>query len=102
MIKSSAAIAGPLWRAFMNEILKTVPVERFEEPEIYRGTAGAPMIRGLWQRWRRVCNRYHFTKLATELTPEETRQEKVITNVHSILHWVQKKFSRTNPRQSSI
>jgi 1A family penicillin-binding protein len=90
MIKSSAAIAGPLWRAFMNEILKTVPVERFEEPEVYTGTAGAPMIRGLWQGGEGFVIDTISQKLATELTPEETRQEKVITNVHSILHWVQK------------
>jgi len=30
-------------------------------------------------------------KLATENTPLQTRQEKVITNVHSILYWVDKK-----------
>ena len=31
-------------------------------------------------------------KLATENTPLETRQEKIITNVRSILYWVDKKI----------
>ena len=29
-------------------------------------------------------------KLATENTPKETLTEKIITNVHNILHWVDK------------
>ncbi len=90
MTKSSATIAGPLWRAFMNEVLKTVPVEQFESPQPNTSYEGPSILRGLWQGGESFTIDTISGKLATELTPEETRQEKVVTNVHSILYWVQK------------
>lgn len=91
MTKSSSAISGPLWHAFMAEALKTVPVENFEDPEeIPNYDSLKPVIRGQWQG-----NTNYFVDtisggLATDLTPKETKKEFVITNVHSILTWVNK------------
>ncbi len=91
MTKSSSAISGPLWHAFMNEILKTVPVEEFEDPEeIPNYSTLKPVIRGKWQGNDNFFVDTVSGGLATDLTPEETKKEFVVTNVHSILHWVNK------------
>ncbi len=89
MLKGGSAIAGPIWHAFMAEALKTLPNEQFEEPDQPANyNQIKPIIRGKWQG-----NSSYFIDTisggsATEFTPEETKKEVVVTNVHSILYWV--------------
>jgi penicillin-binding protein 1A len=89
MKKGGVAMAGPIWNKFMVEALKVVPSESFEKPNLEVGSEKIkPVLRGFWQG-----NDHFFIdkisgKLATDDTPKETRQEKIITNVHSILYWV--------------
>lgn len=91
MLKSSSTISGPLWHAFMAEALQTVPVEEFESPdEIQNYSSLKPVLRGNWQGNEHFYVDTISGGLATDLTPEETRKEFVITNVHSILYWVDK------------
>ncbi len=91
MKKGGAALAGPIWNKFMIEALKNLPNEKFEKENINNDPEKVkPVLRGLWQG-----NEHFFIdkisgKLATENTPKETKQEKVITNMHSILYWVNK------------
>lgn len=91
MKKSSASISGPLWNAYMSSILVNYPIENFEEPTIPNDPATLkPVLRGNWQG-----NDSYFIdtisgKLATPLTPTETKKEVTQTNVHSILYWVDK------------
>ncbi|HTE49166.1 MAG TPA: transglycosylase domain-containing protein [Candidatus Paceibacterota bacterium] len=91
MKKGGAAVAGPIWNQFINEALKTLPDEKFEAPDLdVDPSAVKPALRGSW-----LGNENFFIdkisgKLATTYTPSETKEEKIITNVHSILYWVDK------------
>ena len=89
MKKGGAALAGPIWNRFINEALKTLPDEKFEKPDLEIDLQKVkPILRGFWQGNENFFIDKISGKLATKNTPEETKQEKVITNVHSILYWV--------------
>jgi 1A family penicillin-binding protein len=91
MKKGGSAVAGPIWNKFMNEVLKIIPNERFEKPaENVNPEKTKPALRGFWQGNENFFIDKISGKLAGEFTPKETREEKVITNVHSILYWVDK------------
>jgi 1A family penicillin-binding protein len=89
MKKGGSAVAGPIWNEFITEALKIFPNEKFEKPNLEIDPISTkPVLRGFWQG-----NEHFFIdkisgKLAGEFTPKETIVEKVITNVHSILYWV--------------
>ncbi len=91
MKKGGSAVAGPIWNKFIAEALKILPDEKFEAPNLELDPETVkPALRGFWQG-----NEHFFIdkisgKLATENTPKETRIEKILTNVHSILYWVDK------------
>jgi len=88
--KVAGTITGPMFMALMKEALKIVPDEKFEKPqEIDKQLK--PVLRGFWQGNDTFFIDKFSGLLATELTPSETREEKSITNIHSILYWVDKK-----------
>jgi len=89
MKKGGSALAGPIWNDVMTEALKTLPVESFEKPDPI-DTSIPPIIRGFWQGGDTFTLDSLSNKLATEYTPEEYRKEISITNVHSILYWINK------------
>ncbi len=89
MKKGGVSVAGPIWNKFMKVALQTLPDERFEKPNLGVDIEKVkPALRGLWQGNENFFIDNISRKLATELTPKETLEEKVITNVHSILYWV--------------
>jgi len=89
MKKGGAAVAGPIWNKFMAEALKNLPIESFEKPDLeIDPTKVKPALRGFWQGNENFFIDKISGKLATPDTPKETLEEKVITNVHSILYWV--------------
>jgi penicillin-binding protein 1C len=89
MKKGGAAVAGPIWNKFMTEVLKNLPSESFEKPNLETDPIKVkPALRGFWQGNENFFIDKISGKLATPNTPEETLQEKVVTNVHSILYWV--------------
>lgn len=90
--QASASISVPLWHEFMNMALKDTPNQEFNKPDDGNSdiTALKPVLRGVWQGGNTFTIDSISKKLATELTPKETREEKVITDVHSILYWVDK------------
>jgi len=91
MKKGGAAVAGPIFNAFMNEALKVMPDESFEKPDLATDpTLVKPILRGFWQGNENFFIDKVSGKLATPNTPKEALVEKVITNVHSILYWVDK------------
>jgi penicillin-binding protein 1C len=91
MKKGGVAVAGPIWNKFMNEVLKNLPKESFEKPNLETDpTKVKPVLRGFWQGNENFFIDKISGKLATPNTPKETLQEKVVTNVHSILYWVDK------------
>ena len=92
MKKGGVAVAGPIWNKFMNEVLKILPNEKFEKPNLeIDPTTTKPVIRGYWQGNENFFIDKISGKLASEFTPKETIQEKIITSVHSVLYWVNKK-----------
>lgn len=89
MKKGGSAVAGPTWNKFMNFALTKFDNEKFEEPITELDPKEVkPVLRGFWQGNENFFIDKVSGKLATEYTPKETTQEKVITNVHSILYWV--------------
>lgn len=87
--KVAGFIIAPLWNAFVSEILKDSPDEKFARPEVADKNL-KPVLRGFWQGNNNYFIDKISGKLATEYTPEETKEERVVADVHSILYWVQK------------
>lgn len=91
-MKKGSSVSGDLWHDFMQEALNNLPIEGFEEPEIQNNLSTLkPVLRGVWLGGESFLIDTISNKLATEYTPLETVKEVVITNVHTILQWVDKK-----------
>ncbi len=92
MKKGGSAVAGPIWNKFISYALQKSPSGKFEKPDLSLDpTKVKPVLRGYWQGNENFFIDLVSGKLASEFTPRETMSEKVITNVHSILYWVDKK-----------
>ena len=78
--KIAGYIVAPFWRAFMDDILPTLPNEQFQAPDPIPQTT-KPILRGVW--------------LGDEINP----------SVHSLLYWVDRKNplgpAPTNPQDDS-
>ncbi len=82
-------LIAPLWRKAMEAALDRYPGDPLPEPPP-PPTEVKPVLRGIW--WG---NESYFIdtvsgKLATPATPPETREERVVPAIHSLLHWVRK------------
>jgi len=92
MKKGGAAVAGPIWNKFITEALKKNSSENFEKPNLETDPSMVkPVLRGFWQGNENFFIDKISGKLAGPNTPKETIEERVITNVHSILYWIDKK-----------
>lgn len=95
MKKGGSAVSGPAWKAFIQEALKKYPTKPFDKPLPDPDFSNLkPVLRGVWMGNQTVSIDKITGKLATENTPLEAREERVITNVQDILYWVDK----SNPR----
>jgi penicillin-binding protein 1C len=84
-----SSLAGPIWNKFMTTALATLPKEQFEKPNINEDPLTVkPVLRGSWMGNENFFIDKISGKLATPETPPETLEEKIVTNVHSILYWV--------------
>jgi 1A family penicillin-binding protein len=83
-------VVAPMWNAFMQEALKVMPKENFERPQPIDESTLKPVLQGIWQGGQAYWVNSSTGELATDLTPKEDRQEKVVPAVHSILYWVDK------------
>ncbi len=98
MKKGGSALAGPIWNKFITEALKVLPSDNFEKPNLETDPENVkPVLRGLWQGNENFFIDKYSGKLATTETPKEAKEERVITNVHSILYWVNKNDITGNP-----
>jgi 1A family penicillin-binding protein len=84
-----STISGLLWREYMNTALQKTSNENFTPPS-YSTEGLKPILKGNWMGGEVVRIDSISKKLATEWTPEETIEELVITDVNSILHWINK------------
>lgn len=92
MVKKVAGqIVAPLWNAAMKEALARLPDERFADPNPIDKTNLKPVMYGMWQGGQTYFIDTISGKLATDLTPQETKEERVVRSVHSILYWVDRK-----------
>ena len=83
-------IIAPLWGAFMSQVAQNFPPENFKSPETKK-VDNKPVLHGVWQGGISYFKDSISGKVATEYTPPETKKEVVFNNVHTILHWVDKK-----------
>ena len=88
--KVSGLIVAPMWRAVADEVLATLPKEKFKKPSKTNATNLKPALRGIWKGGESYFTDKISGKLATSETPKEMLEEKIITNVHSILYWIDK------------
>ncbi|MEI6843616.1 MAG: transglycosylase domain-containing protein [bacterium] len=100
--KVSGLIVAPMWRAFMDEVLKTVPVETFNKPQPDDNYTLKPVLRGKWQGG--ISNITQNTNIDPNV-PYNSIQETLSGGVHSILYWLNKNDPRgpapTNPENNS-
>lgn len=95
MKKGGSAVSGPTWKEFIQEVVKKYPTTSFEKPlpdPDYNSLK--PVLRGLWMGNKSVFIDKITGKLATENTPVESREERLVTDVQSILYWVNKSDPR--------
>ncbi len=89
--KVAGFIVAPLWNAFMQEALNTLPNEPFKKTSTTTNNTNLkPILRGIWLGGETYKIDKISGKLATIYTPFETVEEKVVPNIHSILYWVNK------------
>lgn len=81
-------IVAPMWNEFMNEVFKETQKEDFEKPKKIK--SGKPVLNGEWLGGKTYFIDSISGKIATELTPPELIKEKVLTQIHSILYWLNK------------
>ena len=88
--KVAGFIIAPLWNAFMQEVFKDMPKEDFKPFVVSKNYSLKPILRGEWLGGESYFIDTISGNLATEYTPEETKKERFVTDVHSILYWVDK------------
>ena len=87
MTRSSGQIVAPMWRAFMNEVLKTVPEETFTKPLEEDSYSLKPVLRGKWQGG---LSTFVQNPVVDPYTPYTGEQEILSGGVHDILYWLNK------------
>lgn len=96
--KVSGLIVAPMWRAFTDEALKTVPVETFTRPLREDSYDLKPVLRGKWQGG---VSSIILNPAVDPNIPYNDVREILSGGIHSILYWVSKDDPRgpapTNP-----
>jgi 1A family penicillin-binding protein len=88
--KTAGFVLAPMWNAFMQVALQSVPDAKFQKPIYPDETKMKPVFNGFWQGGQPYFVDKVTGKLATQYTPPDQIQEKVVPSVHSILYWVNK------------
>lgn len=89
--KVSGLIVAPMWRAFMDEVIKTIPNESFNKPLSEDSYDLKPVLRG---KWLGGVSNITQNLVDDSGVPYNSLQEVLSGGVHSILYWVDK----DNPR----
>ncbi|MDO8520776.1 MAG: PBP1A family penicillin-binding protein [bacterium] len=87
--KVAGFIVAPLWNAYMTKILPSFPDERFPAAQPTPKNI-KPSLRGIWYGGDVYTVDKVSGKRATEFTPSELVEERVVPNPHEILYWVNK------------
>jgi 1A family penicillin-binding protein len=86
--KVAGFIAAPLWNAFFKEVLKNIDKKNFTPPDPI--AVSKPVLKGEWRGSLTYTIDKISGKRATSFTPAAWRQEKPLTQIHSILYWLNK------------
>jgi 1A family penicillin-binding protein len=81
-------IVAPMWREFMDAALPSTQNDAFIAPA--ESAATKPVLKGVWRGSKTYYIDTSSGKLATEYTPPQQKEERVLQQVHSILYWVSK------------
>lgn len=90
MLQIAGLRVSPLWHSFLDAAFKKYPPQELREPDPIDTAKLKPILRGLWQGGTSYYVDKYSGLRATESTPAELREERVVKNVHSILYWVDK------------
>jgi len=96
--KVAGLIVAPIWNSAMHLIFDELPTENFEKPAVPEPEKA--VLRGEWRGGRIYKIDKMSGKLATEFTPEELIEKRVVPEVHSILYWVNKSDPLGPPPQN--
>ncbi len=100
-------VAAPIWRAFMDEVLKNYNIEEFPKYNKDENKTGKPILDGDMEFVKKikVCeipgkkNKYC---LANSSCPDKLKKEKKFFDGHSILYYVNKDFPQgEDPKKAS-
>jgi len=83
-----SVVAAPIWNRFMQSILGDTPEETFNAPQ--PNTAEKPVLRGVAGGSMPIKIDRASGKLATEYTPASFIEEKIFSQAHCILYYVNK------------
>lgn len=88
--KVAGFIVAPMWNAFFTKAFAFIPDEQFISPAPTPSNT-KPALRGIWYGGETYAVDKISGKLATQYTPLEYIEERVILNPHEILYWVDRK-----------
>lgn len=88
--KVAGFIVAPMWNAFFDEAFPSLPPDEQFIPPQPVSQMTKPALRGLWYGGETYPVDKVSGKLATEFTPANLIEERVIPNPHEILYWVDK------------
>ena len=91
--KVAGFIAAPLWNSFFKKVFEKLPKEDFLKPENINTellSGVKPILKGYWKGNRIYLIDKTTQNPATENTPSESIEEKILTQIHCILYWVDK------------
>lgn len=87
--KVAGFIIAPLWNSFFNSASTTLISEKFPSPQPIEKNI-KPALRGIWYGGEVYRIDKISGKLATEYTPQNLVEDRVVPNPHEILYWVNK------------
>jgi membrane peptidoglycan carboxypeptidase len=90
--KVAGFVVAPMWHKLMESYLAKQGQTGFNRPTYTHldNKSVKPILRGIWQGGVTYEVDTVSGKLATENTPRELIEERAATDIHSILHWVNK------------
>jgi penicillin-binding protein 1C len=86
--KVAGFIIAPLWHEIMDWATSQSASEEFIDYSPFPTTK--PVLRGEWRGGKEFIIDKISKKLATEYTPKDLQEKKVVQSVHTILHWINK------------
>ena len=99
--KVAGFIVAPMWHEFMEYALTKFPNSQFTQYEQNNNT-DKPFLWGEWRGGKEYIIDKSSGKLATEYTPKDMREKKVVQEVHSILYWIDQSSSQFRNWEDSV